>query len=121
MIDFSRRRTASMLALLLAGSTGVLADGGLTITLRNDSGDNLLVTVYDQVTKPASTVLSNREIYGDASVSINLTAGGSGHGHLTWSAVTVDHDMRKCGRGEQRHLNDGDTVAVHADGACHTP
>ena len=121
MVDFGRRRAASAFALLLAGSTGVLADGGLNITLRNDSGDNLLVTVYDQVAQPPAAVLSNREIYGDASVSITLTAGGSGHGHVTWSAVTVDHDMRKCGRGEERHLNDGDTVSVHADGACRTP
>lgn len=120
-MDFRRRRVACALTLLLVGSTGVLADGGLTITLHNDSTNNLLVTVVDHVTQPPTTLLSNREIYGDASVSISITAGGSGHGHLSWSAITVDPDMRRCGRGDQNHLNDGDTVTVHTNGACRTP
>jgi hypothetical protein len=34
--------------------------------------------------------------------------------------MTIDPDMRMCGRGEKAKLNDGDTVNVHADGDCTT-
>lgn len=120
MFEFNRHHTASALALLLAGSTGVLADAGLSLTLQNDSDDNLLVSVYDQNSQPPSVVMSNREIYGNASVSVSLSAGNGGHGHLSWTAVTVSKDVRRCGHGEERRLNDGDTVRVHTDGACRT-
>jgi hypothetical protein len=105
--------------VFLLGSTAVLGDGGLMITLLNDSSDNLFVTAYDQGTQPPQPLVSNREIYGNASMTISISAGRQGHGHLSRSAVTADRDMRKCGQDDNRHLNDGDTVKVHADGDCH--
>jgi hypothetical protein len=32
--------------------------------------------------------------------------------------VSMDPDMRMCGRGDIASLNNGDTVSVHADGSC---
>jgi hypothetical protein len=121
MLTHRRRGILCAGALLLVCSGQLLADGGLSLTLQNDSSDNLLVSVYDQNTQPPSAVLANREIYGNASLSITLTAGNGGHGHLSWTAVTVSTDARRCGHGEARHLNDGDTVNVHTVGGCHRP
>jgi hypothetical protein len=104
--------------VFLFGSTAVLGDGGLTITLQNDSSDNVLVTLYDQGTEPPQKLLSNRALYGNASMTVAISAGRQGHGHVSWTAVTADKNMRKCGQDENRHLNDGDTVTVRADSDC---
>jgi len=89
------------------------------ITLLNDSSDSLLVTVYDKGIQPPQPLISDREIYGNASMTVSISAGRQGRGHLSWTAVTADRNMRKCGQGDNLHLNDGDTVTVHADGDCH--
>jgi hypothetical protein len=100
-------------------STSVVAgDGGLTITISNDSTSNLLVTVYDLNTDPAQKILASQVINGFATVSVSVSADDSGHGHLSWSATTVDRDMRQCGHRDKSDLNDGDTVHVSADGDC---
>jgi hypothetical protein len=119
MLGCNRRFLAFACGIFLSGSTAVLGDGGLMITLSNDSSDNILVTLYDQGTQPPQQLLSNRAIYGNASMTLSISAGRQGHGHISWTAVTADKDMRKCGQGENRHLNDGDTVNVHANGDCH--
>ena len=119
MLGFSRPPLAFACVVFLSGSTAVLGDGGLMITLLNDSSVNLLVTAYDQGTQPPQPLVSDREIYGNASMTVSIAAGRQGRGHLSWTAVTVDRDMRKCGQGDKLHLNDGDTVKVHADGDCH--
>jgi hypothetical protein len=119
MLRYDRPRSAVACAVLLLGSTVVLGDGGLMVTLLNDSSDNVFVTAYDQGTQPPQPLVSNREIYGNASLTISVTAGQRGRGHLSWTAVTADRDMRQCGKGDEHHLNDGDTVKVHADGDCH--
>ncbi len=118
MLGFNRSSLAVACGMVLAGSTAALGDGGLMITLLNDSPDNLMVTLYDQGTQPPQQLLANRELYGNASMTVSIGAGRRGHGHVSWTAVTADHDMRKCGHGENRQLNDGDTVKVHADGDC---
>jgi hypothetical protein len=97
------------------------ASGGddiLTITIYNNTSDNLLVTVYDQNTSPAQRVLSTTAIYGNASLPVSISPDGSGMGHLSWTAMTIDHDMRKCGHNDKSGLNDGDIVNVHADSDC---
>jgi hypothetical protein len=39
-------------------------------------------------------------------------------GHLSWTAMTIDHDMRQCGHNDKAGLNDGDIVNVQADSDC---
>jgi hypothetical protein len=95
-----------------------LGADGLTITINNDGTDSVFVTVYDRSSSPPQQVLSHTALYGNASISVSIAADGSGHGHLSWTAVTTDRHMRKCGHNEKSHLNDGDTVNVHADGDC---
>jgi hypothetical protein len=105
------------LALSLSIPAALGADG-LMITIRNDSTDNLFITVDDRSSSPPQQVLSRTALYGNASISVSIAADRSGHGHLSWTAITIDHDMRMCGRDEKSGLNDGDTVNVHADGEC---
>jgi hypothetical protein len=95
-----------------------LSADGVMITINNDSSDNLFVTVYDRSLSPPQQVLSHTRLYGNASISVSITADKSGHGHLSWTAMTIDRDMRKCGHHEKSNLNDGDTVNVHADSDC---
>jgi hypothetical protein len=102
--------------LICASASG--GDDVLTVTINNNTSDNLLVTVYDQNTSPAQRVLSTTPIYGNASLSVSISPDGSGMGHLSWTAMTIDHDMRQCGHNDKAGLNDGDVVNVQADGDC---
>jgi hypothetical protein len=115
---FQRPTIALVCLLCLFRSPAVLGGDGLMITINNDSSDNLLVTVYDRSTTPPQQVVSRTAIYGNASIAVSIGADSSGHGRLSWTAITMDHDMRMCGHGNKAHLNDGDTVNVHADGDC---
>jgi hypothetical protein len=95
------------------------ADGeGLSITISNDSTDNVLLTAYDRNAKPAQLVLSGQPLYGFASIVISISANAAGLGHLSWTARTIDPDMPACGHGNAAPLHDGDTVNVHADSHC---
>jgi hypothetical protein len=114
---FQRMIFAASLALS-PGIPAALGGDGLMITIRNDGPDNLYVTVYDRSSSPPHQVLSHTAIYGNASIAVSIAANRSGHGHLSWTAITIDRHMRMCGHNEKSHLNDGDTVNVHADGDC---
>ena len=105
------------LPLFLAG-TAALAGDGLTITLNNNTTGNLLVTVYDLNSQPPQRVLAGEVINGFASIKISIAADDAGRGHLSWTATTVDRDMRRCGHHDKPKLNDGDTVHVYANGEC---
>jgi hypothetical protein len=120
MRAFHRLTIALAYVLLFFRSPAVLGGDGLTITVNNDSSENLLVTVYDRSTTPPQRVVSRTPIYGNASISVSITTDSSGHGHLSWTAMTIDRDMRMCGHSDKASLNDGDTVNVHADGDCST-
>jgi hypothetical protein len=96
----------------------VHGDNGLTILILNDSNDALVVSVYDERTKPPQQIVASQTIYGNASVSISIAPDDSGFGHLKWTAVTQDRDMGTCGHGDRSKLRDGDTVTVHANGRC---
>jgi len=100
------------------GSAPVFGDDGLMITINNDSSNSLLVTVYDQSKNPPQLVLFHNAIAGNASISVSIAADSSGQGHLSWTAMTADHDMRMCGHNDKPNLNDGDTVNVSADLDC---
>jgi hypothetical protein len=109
--------TLALLPFWMSCGTALGADG-IMITVDNDSSDNLVVTVTDQNANPPQLVLASRTVYGSASLTLSITADESGHGHLSWTARTLDPDMRKCGHKDKPNLNDGDTVHVHADGDC---
>jgi len=112
----SFRLTLACLPSLLA-SASLFAQDNLTINVNNDSTNNLLVTVYDRNVQPRLKILS-QVINGNASVAVSITADASGQGHISWTATTRDRDMRQCGHSDKAHLNDGDTVNVHADSDC---
>ena len=112
-------RLAITLACSLIGFTDpALSQGGLSVTISNDTSDAIYVTAYDQNANPPQPVLSNRAIYGSASLTVMITADASGRGHLSWTATTIDRDMHRCGHNDKPNLNDGDTVNVHADADC---
>jgi hypothetical protein len=113
------KRLTITLASLMFGLAGAAAFGqGVTVTVSNDSSDNIYVTAYDRNTNPPQMVLASRPIYGSASLTVMLTADASGQGHLSWTATTMDRDMHRCGHNDKPNLNDGDTVNVHADSDC---
>jgi hypothetical protein len=115
------RPTQTLLyGLLLAMSAVALGDNGLSVSINNNSTRDLLVTVYDMNTSPATRVLSSQTINGYASLSIHISADDSGMGHLSWTARTPDQDMRRCGSRDKPNLADGDTVNVYADSDCGT-
>jgi hypothetical protein len=117
MRSFKRLTLIGAFAFWVATSA-VAGDGGLTITISNDSTTNILVTVYDLNTDPAQKILASQLINGFATVAVSVSADGSGHAHLSWSAITLDRDMRQCGHRDSPDLNDGDTVRVSADDDC---
>jgi hypothetical protein len=120
---FNRGLAALLQLSLVVGSVAVFGQdtgGGVMLTISNDTSDNLLVTIYDLGTSPRQLVLSDRPIYGNASITISITQGASGTGHLSWTAMSQDRDMRTCGHDDKAGLNDGDTVSVHAGDDCGT-
>jgi hypothetical protein len=104
--------------LTASASPAAFAQDAFTITLRNDTTDNLLVTVYDQSAAPPQLVVSRRPLYGNASISVIVGEDESGRGHLYWSAMSLDSDMRMCGHNDSPNLSDGDTVKIYADSDC---
>jgi hypothetical protein len=118
MRSFNQASVAFAYFLFAAASVAAFAQDAFTIRILNDTSDNLLVTVYDQSTSPAQVVLSRRPIYGSASISVLVGEDSSGRGHLYWSAMSLDSDMRMCGHNDNPNLNNGDTVNVYADSDC---
>jgi hypothetical protein len=98
--------------------TSALADGTLTLHIANNSTDNLLITLYDRNLRRHQTVLSGQLIYGNASISTSISADASGRGHVYWTAMTTDRDMRQCAQHDEPHVNDGETIHVSANGPC---
>jgi hypothetical protein len=98
--------------------TSALGDGTLTIHVANDTIDNLVVTLDDRNLSPHQTVLSGLVIYSNASIVTSISAGASGQGHVYWTAMTTDREMRHCGHHGEQGINDGDTIHVYAEGRC---
>ncbi len=116
-----RGLTTSLLiaaSVLCLGSTTVFGGDGLTITINNNTTSSLLVSVYDRNVSPPQKVLSSEVVNGFASISVSITADDRGRGHLSWTATTPGHDMRRCGHRDKPNLNDGDTVHVYANADC---
>ena len=110
-------RLAAFFALYLC-TQFAFGDGDLMITIVNDSSDNVLVTIYDRSTSPPQQILAARPIYGNASLTVSISADGGGKGHLSWTAMSIDRDMRRCAAKELSNLHDGDSVNVYADNDC---
>jgi hypothetical protein len=115
---FNRLTIALAYLLFCMGGAAVYGGDALTITVMNDTTDSLIVTIYDRNTSPPQKVLSSEVVLGSASIPVSISADPSGQGHLSWTARTVDPDMRMCGHNDKPNLNDGDTVHVQADGDC---
>ncbi len=107
-------------ALLLMMNVSGLADGGLSVIINNNTPENLLVTVYDLNAGPAVRALSEQKINGFATLTVGISADTSGIGRVSWAAMTVERDMRRCGHGDPATVNDGDTVNVSTDSDCGT-
>jgi hypothetical protein len=105
-------------AVLALAQSPATAGGAVTVHILNDTVDNLIVSLYDRNLGRKLPVLSGQIINGNSSISISISANASGQGHLSWTAATVDADMRRCGRYDDPGLNDGDTVRVHAGARC---
>lgn len=118
MRSFNQALAAIASFLLVSASVAVFAQDAFMITVLNDTTDNLLVTVYDESTSPPQVVISRRPLYGNASISVLVGEDSSGRGHLYWSAISLDSDMRMCGHHDSPNLNDGDTVKVYVDSDC---
>jgi hypothetical protein len=120
MSAFKRQAAALFYSTLSLGSLSVLGQpgGGIMLTISNNTSDNLLVSIYDVGVSPRQTILSNRAIYGNASITVSISEDASGSGHMLWTAMSQDSDMRKCGHEDKANLKNGDTVSVHADGEC---
>jgi hypothetical protein len=119
MSAFNRRASALAALLLSLGSLSVFAqEGTIMLTINNNTSGPLLVTVYDMAASPRAQLLANRAIYGNASVTVSVMQDASGKGHVRWTAMNQDPDMRMCGHDDKTDLNDGDTVNVYADGDC---
>lgn len=121
-MHLSKRALCALLAvgaLTLAGSgTPASADARITLHIANGSVDSLIVTLYDRNLRRHQQVLSGQVINGNASISITISADSSGQGHIAWTAMTVDRDMRQCGHQDKRGVYDGSTVQVFADSSC---
>jgi hypothetical protein len=117
MSGYNRRAAAFAASLLALGSLSVFGqEGTITLTINNDTSDPLLVTVYD--VGAHQQLLANRAIYGNASVTVSVMQDASGQGHVRWTAMNQDPDMRLCGRDDKTNLNDGDIVNVYAEDDC---
>jgi hypothetical protein len=117
---FNQSMKSLIRVLLIAMSASAFGGDGLSITINNNTTENLNVTVYDLNASPAARVLSDQTINGFASLTVTIMADDSGAGHLSWIATSGSRDMRKCGRRDKPNLNDGDTVNVYTDSDCGT-
>ncbi len=105
-------------ALLLLSIAPAFGDDGMSITISNDTTRNIRVTVFDQNAHPAQKIVSNQTINGFASISVTVSTDDSGLGHISWTATTVDQDMRRCGHHDKPGLHDQDTVHVYVNAEC---
>ena len=120
MSAFKRQATGLVYSILSLASLSVFGQegGGIKLTINNNTSDNLLVTIYDMGVSPRQTILSNRPIYGNASITVSISEDASGRGHVLWTAMSQDPDMRMCGHEDKANLKNGDTLSVYADGDC---
>jgi hypothetical protein len=107
--------------LLLFASAAALGDGAVRITITNDNPETILATVYDMNAQPRAAIVAGQRINGFASISISISAGPDGYGHLSWTATTTDSFFHKCGSRDRSGLEDDTVVHVYAKSECRSP
>ena len=96
------------------------SDNGVSLNITNDGTDDIDVTVYDTTLGPKAVVLSHARINGFTTVPLSVAADDTGHGNISWTAVTADKTDRKCGHADSVGLGDSAAVKVRADSDCAT-
>jgi hypothetical protein len=76
------------------------SDNGVSLNITNDGTDDIDVTVYDTTLGPKAVVLSHARINGFTTVPLSVAADDTGHGNISWTAVTADKTDRKCGHAD---------------------
>jgi hypothetical protein len=94
------------------------SDNGVSVNITNDGTDDIDVTIYDTTLGPKAVVLSHARINGFTTVPLSVAADDTGHGNISWTAVTADKTDRKCGHADNVGLRDSAAVTVHADSDC---
>jgi hypothetical protein len=105
--------------VFLMGAATAWADG-VQVKITNDGTQDLVVTVYDTSTQPATTILTAARINGFTSIPVSLMTDATGKANVAWTATSVDATDRKCGHATSAGLVDAGTVRVSADSACGT-
>jgi hypothetical protein len=106
------------LPLLLSSQAALGGLNGIDVKITNDGTENIVVTVYDTSTQPNSVVLAHERINGFSTVPVTLIADAAGRANLSWTAITADPNLHRCGHASNAGLTDADSVNVHADSEC---
>lgn len=104
--------------LLMVSAAAVGGLNGVDVTITNDGTQDLMVTVYDTSTRPASVVLSGERINGFTRIPVSLAPDENGFGNLAWTAVSIDWGKRRCGHAVKQGLTDSASIHVRADSEC---
>ncbi len=111
-------RTAIIIGCLPLFCAGVAMGGeGVQVKITNDGTEDIVVTVYDMNTEPHRVILENARINGFTSLPINVIGDSTGRANLSWTATSIDKDMRQCGHDEVA-VSDEAALNVHADSNC---
>ena len=110
-------RRSGIAALLLLTSGVAPAQGGLQITVTNDSAEALLVTLYDNV-RGRTAVVTQARVEGFASLPVSVSTDASGRARVSWYASSADPNFRRCGHAEDVLVGDASSVTVSADSVC---
>jgi hypothetical protein len=105
--------------LLLVAATA-LGGEGVEVNVTNNGTEDIVVTVYDTTIGPNAVVLAHARINGFTAVPVSVAPDASGRGNVSWTAISVDSNSRKCGHEDNTGLGDSSSVNVHADSSCNT-
>jgi hypothetical protein len=106
------------LALVLLATRDAFGDDTMNIRVYNDTGDEIVVTVYDMNARPPGPVLERQTIDGFAWIPALVTPGLEGEGHVRWSAETTGTSFHRCGHAERRRLFNDAMLHVFTDSDC---
>ena len=107
----------TMLVSATAAGDETVADN-VTLRIRNDDIDPVLVTIYDMNADPPGVMVVRQTISGFAWIPVSVTADEAGTGHVRWTATSASAGPRLCGHHGDRDLGNDDFVQVFADSPC---
>ncbi|HEX4150649.1 MAG TPA: hypothetical protein VHY75_00395 [Steroidobacteraceae bacterium] len=108
----------SAIPLLLLSAAALGGLNGVDVTISNDGTEDMMVTVYDTSTQPASVVISGERVNGFTRIPVSLAPDENGLGNIAWTAVSTDPNHRKCGHAAQQGVSDSTAVHVRVDSEC---